>query len=164
MGIEELARFGAVLRIDVAGALGLAAGFESLAVGRRSRAVAPVLSKGLAELSVDELGQSRGIGLIANVPGLQPGELRVACSRARFGHLGQSEIDRIGEDRGQQRRSVLGCIAGLQMGEVPGEAGPLVDFEEQFGDLDVWQRCRDLVDQILRCLRHRGVEWRDLQA
>jgi hypothetical protein len=30
------------------------------------------------------------------------------------------ELDGIGQDRGQQRRSMLGSIAGLPRGEVPG--------------------------------------------
>ncbi len=44
------------------------------------------------------------------------------------------------------------------------EAGPCVHFEKQVGDLDVRQRCCDLIDQPLRCLRHGRVERRNLQA
>jgi hypothetical protein len=48
--------------------------------------------------------------------------------------------------------------------EAFGETGPVVDLKKQFGDLDVGERCRDLLNQVLRRLRHGGVEWRDLQA
>jgi hypothetical protein len=43
------------------------------------------------------------------------------------------------------------------MSEVLGETCPFVDFEEQFGDLQVWQQCRHTIDQVLCCLRHRHV-------
>ena len=88
-------------------------------------------------MSVDEFGQTRGIGLIAYVPGLQPRELRVARSRARFGHFGQAEVDRIGEDGRQKRYPVLGYFATLQVRKVFGETGPVVDLKKQFGDPDV---------------------------
>jgi len=36
------------------------------------------------------------------------------------------------------------------MSEMSAEAGSSVYFEQKLGDLDVRQRCRDLIDQILR--------------
>jgi hypothetical protein len=39
-----------------------------------------------------------------------------------------------------------------------------VHFQQQFGDLDVRQDHRRLVDQRLRTVRYRRIEWRDLQA
>jgi hypothetical protein len=62
------------------------------------------------------------------------------------------------------RYPVLRRIATLQMGEALCETGPGVDFKKQLGDLDVGEGCRDLLDQVLRRVRHRGVERRDLQA
>ena len=50
------------------------------------------------------------------------------------------------------------------MREVPGEARPLIDFEQQFGDLDVWQDHGCLVDQRLRGVGYRRIQRRDLQA
>ena len=44
------------------------------------------------------------------------------------------------------------------------KAGPPVHFEEQFGDLDMRQRGRYLIDQALCRLRYRSIERRDLQA
>ena len=50
------------------------------------------------------------------------------------------------------------------MREVPGEARPLIDFEQQFGDLDVRQDHGCLVYQRLRGVGHRRIQRRDLQA
>nr|QIQ10640.1 hypothetical protein HKOLGJPJ_00041 [uncultured bacterium] len=47
---------------------------------------------------------------------------------------------------------------------MPGEARPLIHFEQQFGDLDVRQDHRRLVNQCLRGVGHRRIERRDLQA
>ena len=63
--------------------------------------------KGVAILVVDQLGQGRRIGFVADVPGLQPGQLGVGQAGARLGHLGQPEVDRITEDCGQQQRPVF---------------------------------------------------------
>lgn len=139
MGIEELARFGSVLGINVAGAFGFASSFEALPVRGRCSPVAPVLREGLPELSVDELGQGRGVGLVADVLGLQPREFRVAGSRAGFRHFGQAKVDCIAQDRGQQRYPVLCRIATFQMSKMLCEICPGIDFEKQFRNLDVRQ-------------------------
>ena len=60
VGVEEFARLGAVLGIDVAGAFGLASSPEALSIRGRCGSVAPVLCKWLPGLSVDEFGQGRG--------------------------------------------------------------------------------------------------------
>jgi hypothetical protein len=48
--------------------------------------------------------------------------------------------------------------------EVLGEACPLIDFKQQFGDFDVRQDHRCPVDQSLRGVGHGRIERRDLQA
>ncbi|ATC76698.1 hypothetical protein BG257_19720 (plasmid) [Proteus mirabilis] len=95
--------------------------------------------KGVAILVVDQLGQGRRIGFVADVPGLQPGQLGVGQAGARLGHLGQPEVDRITEDCGQQQRPVFGLGPVLQVGEVAAEARPVVHVHQQFGDLDARQ-------------------------
>ena len=67
-------------------------------------------------------------------------------------------------DRGQQQVLVLGQVARFQVREVPGKARPLIHLQQQFGDLDVRQDHRRLVDQRLRGVGHRRIERRDLQA
>ncbi len=118
----------------------------------------------MPELGVDQFGQRRRIGFVAGMPGLQPSEFGVGRSGAGLGHLGQAEIDRVGQDRGQQQILVLGQIGRFQVCEVAGEARPLIDFEQQFGDLDVRQDHGRLVDQRLRGVGHRCIQRRDLQA
>lgn len=80
MRVEQPPRLRAVLRVDVAGALGLAAHFEALTVRGRRGAIAPVLRERVAELGIDKIGQRRRIGLVADVPGLQPRQLSVTCA------------------------------------------------------------------------------------
>lgn len=63
MGVDHLPRFGAVLRIDVAGAFGPASGAEALTIRRRGVAVAPVRGERVAPyraiFSVSLLPQKR---------------------------------------------------------------------------------------------------------
>ena len=118
----------------------------------------------MPELGVDQFGQRRRIGFIAGMPGLQPGELGVSRTGARFGHFGQAQVDRVGQDRSQQQIFVFGEVAGFQVREVAGEARPLIDLHQQLGNLDVRQNHGRLVDQCLRGVGHRSIQRRDLQA
>ena len=95
---------------------------------------------------------------------MQPGQPGVGRAWARFSHLRQPEVDAIGQDGGQQQRFVLGCLTSFQVGKVAGEAGPLVDLQEQLGDLDVRKQRCGLINQHLRRVWHRRIERRDLQA
>lgn len=87
VGIKQLARLGAVFWVDVTRALRSAAGAEALAVRRRCGAIAPVLGERMLKLGVDEIGQARRIGLVPDVPSLQPRQLRIGRARARFRHF-----------------------------------------------------------------------------
>lgn len=117
----------------------------------------------MPKLSVDQFSQRCRVRFVAGMPGLQPSELRVGRAGAGLGHLGQAQVDRVGQDRGQQQVLVLGQIARFQVREVPGEARPLIDFEQQFGDLDVRQDHGCLVYQRLRGVGHRRIQRRDLE-
>ena len=81
-------------------------------------------------LVVDQLGQGCRIGFVADVPGLQPGQFGVGQAGARLGHLGQPEVDRIAEDRGQQQRPIFGLGPVLQVGKVAAEARPVVHVHQ----------------------------------
>ena len=83
----------------------------------------------MPELCVDQIGQRRPVGFIADVPGLQPGQLGVGRAGAGLRHLGQAQVDRVGQDRGQQQILVLGQVARFQVREVPGEARPFVHLQ-----------------------------------
>ena len=74
------------------------------------------------------------------MPSLQPRQFRVGRARTGFGHLGQTEVDSIGKNRGQQQGFVFGLFVRLQMCEVTGESGPLIDFLNQLCDLDMRQQ------------------------
>lgn len=82
MGVKQLPRFCALSWVDVTGTLGPATSAEALAIRQRSSAVAPVLGERMLVLGIDEIGQARRIGFVPDVPGLQPGQLRVGRARA----------------------------------------------------------------------------------
>ena len=115
-------------------------------------------------MGVDQFSQRRRVGFVAGMPGLQPRQLGVGRAGTGLGHLGQAKVDCIGKDGGQQQILVLGQVAGFQVREVPGEARPFIDFKQQFGDLDVRQDHRCLVNQCLRGVGHCRIQRRDLQA
>ena len=92
--------------------------------------------EGVNKLGVDQIGQGCRVGLFADVPGLQPREFGVRRSRTRIGHFGQTQIDRVGENHGQELGTIRGALAGFDMREMAREAGPRIDFHEQLGDLD----------------------------
>jgi hypothetical protein len=75
--------------------------------------------EGMSELRVDQLGQCRPVGFVADVPGLQPGQLGVGRAGARFRHLGQAQL--IASARiGQQQVFVLGQVASTSGGRSAG--------------------------------------------
>ncbi len=91
VGVERPPWAAPVFRVDVAGALGLAAGARKFwPSDDEGGAVAPVLGEGMAELCVDQIGQRRPVGFVADVPGLQPCQLGVGRAGARLRHLGQA--------------------------------------------------------------------------
>ncbi len=68
----------------------------------------------MAELCVDQIGQRRpvfrrGCARLAAKPAC------VGRAGARLRHLGQAQVDRVGEDRGQQQVLVFGRVARFQM-------------------------------------------------
>jgi len=85
--VEHPPGLGAVLGVDVTGALGPSARAKALSIPGRGAAVAPVGCQGLAQLRVDQLGQRRAVGLVPNVPGLQPRQLGVGRAGTGLGHL-----------------------------------------------------------------------------
>ncbi|ACB92350.1 hypothetical protein XFLM_10025 [Xylella fastidiosa subsp. fastidiosa GB514] len=72
----------------------------------------------MPELRVDQIGQHRPIGFVANVPSLQPSQFGVDGVGAGFCHLGLAQLDHIGQDRAQQQALVLGLVARFQVREV----------------------------------------------
>ena len=78
MGIEKLARLGSIFGVDMAGTFSVASGSKTLPVRGRRCSISPLLRKGLLALGVDEFRECRGIGIVSNMPGLRPGEFRIA--------------------------------------------------------------------------------------
>jgi hypothetical protein len=75
----------------------------------------------------------------------------------------QPEVDRIGQDHGQQQRAVCRRLMMLQMGKVVSEPGPAIHFQEQVGDFDVRQEGVGLPHQGLGCFRNRVRQGRNLE-
>src|SRR3546814_12616546 len=73
------------------------------------------------------LVRSFTIGGLADVPGVERGELAQACASAGFRHACEAEIDAIGKDDGEQRIAVVGLPARTPMDEAFAEPGPGID-------------------------------------
>ena len=119
--------------------------------------------QGQAVLVIDELGERLGIGLVADMPGHEPGEPGEARSRTRIGHFLKAQIERVGQNRGEQQRAILVLFAGLEMGKHAAEVRPLVDFEQQIGDLDARQEMIGLISQRLSAVRSVVLDRRNLE-
>lgn len=87
---------------------------------------APVFGEGVPELGVDQFRQSRGIRLITDVPSLQPGEFGVGGAGTGLGHLGQTQVDGVCQNRAQKQHPVTGGSAALDVSEVTREARSFV--------------------------------------
>ena len=85
-------------------------------------------------VGVDDGGAGGDVVVVADVPLRDVDQMVVAEAARRVGHAGEAEIGAVGEDRRQQGRFV-GCrVAGAQVGEAVGEAGPAVDVGQDLGD------------------------------
>lgn len=81
------------------------------------------------------------------MPRLQPGQLGLGGAGTGLGHLGEAQVDRVGEDGSQQQVPVVGCRAALEVLEVAGQTGAVIDLQQQFGNLQVWQQAVRLLQQ-----------------
>jgi hypothetical protein len=77
---------------------------------------------------VDQLGECLRIGFVSNVQRCKPIQLPSSCAGAGFSHLGDAEIDTVGEYSGEQQHLILRRLACFQMSEVLAEPGPAIDF------------------------------------
>lgn len=76
--VELASWIGAVMGIDAPGGAAEAAGSEELSVRRGSKAAAEDRRQRLAPLMIEETPQGEGVGLVANMPIGNPGELTEA--------------------------------------------------------------------------------------
>ena len=113
VGVKQPARLGPVLGVEVPGALGPSPGPEPLPIRRRGRTIAPVGREGVAQLRVDQFGQSQRVRIIPDVPSLQPGKLGGGAAGAGFGHLREAQVQPIGRQGRQQQGRVFGRGPGF---------------------------------------------------
>ncbi len=161
--VEGRARVVPVPGVHLAPGLADAAGPEPLAVRGRRRALAPVVGERLLAVVVDDLGQPLAIGLVADVPVGDPAQPRQGRAGAGIRHPVQPEVDRIGQDGGQQERAIGRDVAVAKVHEMLGERRPDVDLDQEVGDLDARQHRGDLPRQGIGFRRHRVGQRRDLQ-
>ncbi len=81
-------------------------------------------------MMVDQLGESLRVGFVADMQGGKPVELASRCAWACLSHLGDAEIDAVGEDGRKQQELILRGFSGLDMSEVPAEACPAVHLQQ----------------------------------
>ena len=87
-------------------------------------------------MRVDDAGDARLEGLVAQVEKPRPGDLAGADAVRGLGHPPWAEIGGIGEDCSMERRQAADGIAGAQMREAIGKSRPGIDLGDQVGDLD----------------------------
>lgn len=136
VGVEGDGRLRALVRVDLARRLGASVEREVLPVRTRGRTRTEPGREGKSMLRVDETAEGVTVGVLAQVPGRQPGQLPVAGEAARVRHAAQTEIGGICQHRGQDGARVVRRLACVEMGEGIGEAGPAVDLGEKVGDPD----------------------------
>ena len=83
---------------------------------------------------VDDRRERRSIGFLAQMPSVNPGELRLRHALRGMGHPFETEIRAVGENGGEQGVFVLGWLAGTQIGEGIRKAGAAADFVQKLGD------------------------------
>ena len=108
----------------------------------------------MAVVGVDDGGAGGDVVVVADVPLRHVDEMVVAEAARRIGHAGEAEIGAVGEHRRQQRRLVGGRIAGAQMREPVGKAGPRIDIAQHLGDPHPRQHPVQPERQIARRLRN----------
>ena len=94
-------------------------------------------------------------GFIPDMQRCKPVELAGSSARTGFGHLGNAEIDAVGQYSGEQQDLILRRLSGLQMSEVLAEPGPAINFQEQVSDFDMWEQSVSAAHQHARLFRHR---------
>lgn len=139
-------------------------GSEELAVRGGGRAGAPELGVRMRQMGIDDRGEGRFVGFGSDMEQPGPGDLSLADPGRGVGHALGAEIGRVAEDRREQRRGEPDRVAGAQMGEPMGEAGPGVDLGQEVGDVDLRHSVEDQPFRRLDLrLRHLGALFRDGQ-
>jgi hypothetical protein len=115
-------------------------------------------------MGVDDRGQSRFVGFGPDVEQPCLGYLSLADSGRGVGHALGAKIGRVAEDGREQRGGKPDGVAGAQVGEPLGEAGPGVDLGQEVGDVDLRHSVEDqpFCRLDLR-LRHLGALFRNDQ-
>ena len=153
VGVEDEAGVDAVFGVDGAAGLGAAAGAEILAVRGRGRSVVPDRGHRMPVVGVDDGGAGGDVVVVADVPLRDVDQVMVAETARGIGHARQAEIGAVGENRREQGR-LVGCrVAGAQVREVVGEAGPGIDIGQNLGDAHPRQHAVQPVRQAARGLR-----------
>ena len=110
--------------VEAASVAAEAAGPEELPLRRGSKATAEFRRQWLALLMIDEAPQGESVGLVANMPIGNPGELTEAGDRASLGHARQAEVEAVGQQPRHQDARIGNRFAAAQMGEAVGEQRP----------------------------------------
>jgi hypothetical protein len=114
-------------------------------------------------MRVDDGGACGDVIVVADVPLRHIHEVVVADAARGVGHAGQAEIGAVREHRDQKCRLVRRRVAGAQMREAIGKAGPGIDVAQELGDAHPRQHAVEADRQVARRFWDRRLHARDIE-
>jgi hypothetical protein len=113
-------------------------------------------------LGIDQHGECRPIGFLAQVPAGGPGKLAAAGDRAGLGHAAEAEVGRLGQHAGEHDAGVIGGQISLLMGEQVRKPGPAMHLGEKAGDAGIGDHGVEPLGEVLGRLGCDRLERADL--
>src|SRR3974390_3264839 len=86
--------------------------------------------------SIYDCSERRPISFLAQMPSVNPGELRLGHALGSMGHAFETEICAVGENSGKQGVFVFDRLAGAQIGKGMRRPCATADFVQDLGDAD----------------------------
>jgi hypothetical protein len=122
MRVEQRRHLAPVVGIDGAHGFAASGGRKTLAVGAGYVGGPEQGGEWLTLLGIDQHGECRPIGFLAQVPAGGPGKLAAAGDRAGLGHAAEAEVGRLGQHAGEHDAGVIGGRGLLtdDSGRLPG--------------------------------------------
>src|SRR5579883_2659134 len=91
-------------------------------------------------VGIDDDPERSSVSFLAQIPGVNPGKLRLRHALRCIGHPFQTEIGAVGEDSREQRALVFALLAGTKIGKGMCKAGAAANLVQKLGDANAWHQ------------------------